>query len=121
MGNATTLCRPGDTRDLYGERQAVCRDCRQWRANKQEALRRRVCRLCTPLGLGWETTTGLREIALQARNKRSLLLAALFFSVVAIPAAEPEAAKDASSPCASFINSDFPKAVLSNGGVQVGV
>jgi hypothetical protein len=55
---------------------------------------------------------------LQSRNKKSLLLAALLFSVVALPTAEAQVAKDPSSPCASFINSDFPKAVLSNGSVQ---
>jgi hypothetical protein len=67
--------------------------------------------------LGWETTKDLlTEIALQ--NKKSMLLATLLFSVVALPSAEAQAVKDSSSPCASFINSDFPKAVLSNGSVQ---
>jgi hypothetical protein len=45
-------------------------------------------------------------------------MAALLFSMVALPTAEAQVAKDPSSPCASFINSDFPKAVLSNGSVQ---
>jgi hypothetical protein len=67
--------------------------------------------------LGWEATTDLlREIALQ--NKKSLLLATLLVSVFAFQSAQAHAAKDSSSPCASFINSDFPKAVLSNGSVQ---
>jgi hypothetical protein len=67
--------------------------------------------------LGWETTKDpLTEIALQ--NKNSLLLATLLFSVVAFSSAEAQAVKDSSSPCASYINSDFPKAVLSNGSVQ---
>jgi hypothetical protein len=57
-------------------------------------------------------------MALQACNKWSLFLAALLFSVAAFPAAEAQVEKDASSPCASFIHSDFPKAVLSNGSVQ---
>jgi hypothetical protein len=56
----------------------------------------------------------MREIALH--NKRSLLPAALLFSMVALPAAQAQVAKD--SPCASIINNDFPKAVLSNGSVQ---
>jgi hypothetical protein len=55
---------------------------------------------------------------LQSGNTRSLVLAALLLSVFAFPAAQAQVAKDASSPCASFINSDFPKAVLSNGSVQ---
>jgi hypothetical protein len=68
-------------------------------------------------GLRWDTTTDpLREIALH--NNRSLLLAALLFSLVALPAAQAQVAKDSSSPCASIINNDFPKAVLSNGSVQ---
>jgi hypothetical protein len=58
----------------------------------------------------------LTEIALQ--NKKSLLLATLLVSVFAFQSAQAHAAKDSSSPCASFINSDFPKAVLSNGSVQ---
>jgi hypothetical protein len=57
-------------------------------------------------------------MALQACNQWSLFLAALLFSVAAFPAAEAQVEKDASSPCASFIHSDFPKAVLSNGSVQ---
>lgn len=55
---------------------------------------------------------------MQARNRKSLLLAALLVSLVALPTAEAQVAKDSSSPCASFINSDFPKAVISNGSVQ---
>ena len=51
-------------------------------------------------------------------NRRSLLLAALLISVAALPAAQAQAAKDSSSPCASIINNEFPKAVLSNGSVQ---
>src|ERR1700727_2562649 len=67
--------------------------------------------------LGWDTTTApLREIPLH--NKRSLLLATLLLSMVALPAAQAQVAKDSSSPCASIINNDFPKAVLSNGSVQ---
>jgi hypothetical protein len=67
--------------------------------------------------LGWGTTKNLlTEISL--RNKKSLLLGTLLFSVVAFSSAEARAAKDSSSPCASFINSDFPKAVISNGSVQ---
>jgi hypothetical protein len=58
----------------------------------------------------------LTEIALQ--NKKSLLLATLLVSVFAFQSAQAHAAKDSSSPCASFINSHFPKAVLSNGSVQ---
>ena len=65
-----------------------------------------------------KTTTDFSNEEIALHNKRSLLLAALLFSVVALPAAEAQVAKDSSSPCASFINSDFPKAVLSNGSVQ---
>jgi hypothetical protein len=68
------------------------------------------------LRLGWVPANLLREIALH--NKSSLLLAALLFSVAALPTAQAQVAKDSSSPCASIINNDFPKAVLSNGSVQ---
>jgi hypothetical protein len=59
---------------------------------------------------------------LRARNTRSLLLATLLFSLAALTAAGAQAEahvnKGASSPCDSFIHSDFPKAVISNGSVQ---
>jgi hypothetical protein len=72
---------------------------------------------CSLLDLRWDSTIDpLREIALH--NKKSLLLAALLFSVAALPSAEAQVAKDSSSPCSSIINNEFPKAVLSNGSVQ---
>ena len=63
---------------------------------------------------------------MQAHSARFSILA-LFFLLLAgavLPASATEAAQNdattdsASSPCASFINSNFPKAVLSNGVVQ---
>ena len=49
-------------------------------------------------------------ITLQARSARFLVLAILLFPAIA--AAQP------ASPCAASINSEFPKAILTNGSVQ---
>ena len=62
--------------------------------------------------------------ALQVHFARCLVLASLLLSPIALPSEAAQTAqndattKTASSPCSSFIESNFPKAVISNGSVQ---
>jgi hypothetical protein len=62
--------------------------------------------------------------ALQAHRTRFLILIFVFLSTIALPVGKAQATqndalgKTDSSPCSSFIASNFPKAVISNGSVQ---
>ena len=57
-------------------------------------------------------------MAIKIDKARVLFFSTLLGSVLAAVSAPAQAAPNAASPCAAAINSDFPKAVLSNGTTQ---